>query len=160
MTRSRPRYPLLTAAASLWLATGLWCATVPTANAQQPPSDVLFGALVMATKSDHPQPPPAALQGQAKNLEEVFGYNEFKVLGEKRNNTMTGKEDWLVSSRQFFLRVDTKQKIPGGYSLGLQLLQQDRVMVEADAKLSKERPLFIRGPFVGQGQLLILLMVL
>ena len=130
------------------------------ASAQQPSSDVLFGALVMATKSEHPQPPPEALQGQAKNLEEVFGYNDFKVLGEKRKNVVTGKEDWLVSSRQFFLVVDTKQKIPGGYSLGLQLLQQDRVMVDADAKLSRERPLFIRGPFVGQGQLLILLMVL
>ena len=114
----------------------------------------------MATKSDHPQPPPEALRGQAKNLEEVFGYNEFKVVGERRKTVVTGQEDWLVPSRQFFLRVDTKSPTQGGYSLGLQLLQQDRVVVDADAKLSRERPLFIRGPFVGQGQLLILLMVL
>ena len=162
MTRSCPRFPSLPAAASLGLAVGLWVAAAAMARAQQPSPrpDVLYGALVMATKSDHPQPPPEALRGQAKNLEEVFGYNEFKVVGERRKTVVTGQEDWLVPSRQFFLRVDTKSPIQGGYSLGLQLLQQDRVVVDADAKLSRERPLFIRGPFVGQGQLLILLMVL
>ena len=160
MTGSRPHLSLLTAAAPLWLAAALWCAAAPAARAQQPQPDVLFGALVMATTSDHPQQPPEALHGQAKNLQEVFGYNDFKVLGEKSKTVNTGKEEWLVPSRQFSLVVDTKHPIPGGYELGLQLLQQEHVMVEADAKLSKQRPLFIRGPFVGQGQLLILLMVL
>ncbi len=157
MTRRQSWPSFLGAAVCLWLAVGWW--TLPsTASAQGP--DTLFGALVLATKSDHPQPPPEALHGQAKNLEEVFGYNDFKLLGEQTKVVKTGQEDWLVPSRQFFLRVDTKNPVPGGYALGLQLLQQDRVMVEADAKLSRERPLFIRGPFVGHGQLLILLMVL
>jgi hypothetical protein len=157
----RSRHSVAVLVASVLLVAGFFCATAVCAQAQQAATaDVLFGALVMATTSEHPQPAPEGLQGQAKNLEEVFGYNDFKVLGEKRKTITTGKEDWLVPSRQFFLRVDTKHAIPGGYEVGLQLLQQDRVMVEAEAKLSRERPLFIRGPFVGQGQLLILLMVL
>ena len=158
MTRHRR---LWTSLLAVVLALGWLAGAAPRAGAQQP--DTLFGALVLATKSEHPAPPPDALHGQAKNLEEVFGYNDFKLLGEKRKVVATGTEDWLVPSRQFFLRVDTKSPlpgVPGGYALGLQLLQQDHVVVDADAKLSRERPLFIRGPFVGHGQLLILLMVL
>ena len=120
----------------------------------------LYGALIMATKAEHPTPPPEELRTQATSLQTVFGYNQFRVLGQKRESVKKGPEDWLVPSRQFFLRVDTKNPIPGGYALGLELLKEDRVIVDADVKLNRERPLFISGPFVGQGQLIILLMVL
>ena len=140
----------------LWLGL-LFCAGVTRARAD---GDTLYGALIVATNVEHPAPPSEELQGQAANLHAVFGYNEFRVLGQKRKNVTKGLEDWLVPSRQFFLRVDTKGLLPGGYLLGLELLKEDRVIVEADVKLNRERPLFIRGPFVGQGQLIILLMVL
>ena len=122
--------------------------------------DTLYGALVMATNAEHPVPIPEELRAQAASLHTVFGYNEFRVLGQKRKTVTKGTEDWLVPSRQFFLRVDTKNPVPGGYALGLELLKDDRVIVEAEVRLSRERPLFIRGPFVGQGQLIIVLMVL
>ena len=122
--------------------------------------DVLYGALILATNAEHPAAPPEALQGQAENLKTVFGYNEFRLLGQKRKVVTTGTEDWLVPSRQFFLRVDTERPVPGGYALGLELLRENRVLVQAEWKLNRNQPLFIRGPFVGQGQLLILLMVL
>ena len=122
--------------------------------------DTLYGALIMATNNDdHPAPVPPELRGQAANLESVFGYNEFRVVGQKHKALTTGTEDWLVSGRHFFLKIDTKNPVMGGYALGLQLLKEKQVLVEADVKLSRERPLFIRGPFVGQGQLIILLMV-
>ncbi len=122
--------------------------------------DVLYGALVLATKSEHPQPTPEALKAQADNLQKIFGYNEFHLLGEKKKAVNTGQEDWLVPSRQFILRVDTKNAIIDGYALALQLLEEDRVIVEANVKLKHDHPLFIRGPFVGDGQILILLTVL
>ncbi len=122
--------------------------------------DTLYGALIMATNAEHPALPPEELRTQAGNLHTVFGYNEFRVLGQKRKVVAKGPEDWLVPSRQFFLRVDTKSPTAGGYALELELLKEDQVIVEAEVKLNRERPLFIRGPFVGQGQLIILLMVL
>ena len=154
--RSRPAY-LSVAVAVVWLALGL-PAVVTTASAQS--GDVLYGALVLATNSEHPDPPPEALRSHVENLKKVFGYNEFHLLGEKRKAVPTGKEDWLVPSRQFFLRVDTRNPVVGGYALSLQLVQDDQVLVEADVKVKRDRPLFIRGPFVGDGQLLILLTVL
>jgi hypothetical protein len=122
--------------------------------------DVLYGALVLATNADHPATPPDELRAQVANLHRVFGYNQFRLLGQKRKAVPTGTEDWLVSSPQFFLRVDTKNPVPGGYAVNLQLLKENKVLVEADTNLERNRPLFIRGPFVGQGQLIILLMVL
>lgn len=142
---------------------GVLCLIIPgfalpsSAKAQ---GETLYGALIMATNADHPAPPPEELRTQAGNLHAVFGYNEFRVLGRKRELVTKGTEDWLVPSRQFFLRVDTKNPIAGGYALGVELLKDDRVIVGANVKLNRERPLFINGPFVGQGQLIILLMVL
>lgn len=122
--------------------------------------DTLYGALILATNVDKPVVPPEELKSQAASLHTVFGYNHFRILGQRRKTMTTGMEDWLVPSRQFFLRVDAKGAVPNGYALGLELLRDDHVIVSADVKLSRERPLYIRGPFVGEGQLLILLMVL
>lgn len=127
-----------------------------------PPVDVLYGALILATRSDDPKPAelPAPLRPMAKQLG-VFGYNQFQVLGEKQAAVPTGTEDWLVPSRQFFLRVDTRTRLPegDGYQLGLQLFQHDRPLPTVNARLRRDRPLFIRGPMVGEGQLIILLRV-
>lgn len=137
----------------------VWVCVWGTDTAQAE-GDTLYGALILATNAAHPVLPPEELHTQAKNLQAVFGYNEFRILGRKRAVVVKGTEDWLVPSRQFFLRVDTKNPIAGGYALGLELRQEDRLIVQADVKLNRERPLFISGPFVGQGQLIILLMVL
>ncbi len=147
----------------VWLAIRVFCLTVLLllgARHARAEGDTLYGALILATNAEHPAPVPEELRTQAANLHTVFGYNEFRVVGQRRKLVTKGTEDWLVPSRQFFLRVDTKNPVAGGYALGLELLKEDRVIVEADVKLNRERPLFIRGPFVGQGQLLILLMVL
>ena len=131
--------------------------SVPEAHAE---GDTLYGALILATNNDdHPAPVPPELAKQAANLENVFGYNEFRLVGQKHQPLTTATEDWLVSGHQFFLKINTKNPVMGGYALAVQLLKENRVLVEADVKLSRERPLFIRGPFVGQGQLIILLMV-
>ena len=139
-------------------AAGAAPATTPT-----PAVDVLYGALILATRNDDPHPAelPAPLRPLAKQLG-VFGYNQFQMLGEKRAAVPTGTEDWLVPSRQFFLRVDTRTRLPegDGYQLDLQLFQHDRPLTTVDCRLRRERPLFIRGPLVGAGQLIILLRML
>ena len=152
----------LTRIGMLALAAGLWLALtggfgVPSARAD---GDVLYGALILATKVEHPTPPPDEIRTQAANLQAVFGYNQFRLVGHERKTVASGTEDWLVTSRQFFLRVDTKNPVPNGYALGLELKRDDHVIVSADVNLNRQRPLYIRGPFVGEGQLLILLMVL
>jgi hypothetical protein len=43
--------------------------------------------------------------------------------------------------------------------LNLQLFQEHKLLLETDAKLSKSSPLVIRGPQVGDGQLVLLLVL-
>ena len=154
--KPRPTRGTFLAVAGLWLALGGGFG-MPAARAE---GDMLYGALIMATKVEHPTSPPEELHTQAANLQAVFGYNQFRLLGQKREVVTKGTEDWLVPSKQFFLRVDTKNPVPDGYALGLELKREDHVIVSADVNLNRKRPLYIRGPFVGEGQLLILLMVL
>ncbi len=123
-------------------------------------ADTLWGGLVMATNEPSPGELPAELRGQERRLT-VFGYNHFRLIGQNRKTVPTGTEDWLVPGRVFSMRVDTKNPLPdGGYALDLQLFQQQKLLVEAGVKLQPGHPLFIRGPLVGRGQLIIVLMVL
>ena len=156
-----PKFRRLPACFAAWVV-GFWLGFLGgwQATSARAESDVLYGALIMATKVEHPNPPPEELRSQATSLEAVFGYNQFRVLGHKREAVSKGTEDWLVPSKQFFLRVDTKNPMPDGYALGLELKRDDHIIVSADVNLNRQRPLYIRGPFVGEGQLLILLMVL
>lgn len=121
--------------------------------------DTLYGALVLANNAEHPAEPPPEIRPELENLRTVFGYNEFVILGQKRKPVLDGTEDWLVSSPKFFLRVDTRNPIPGGYAMSLQLFREKRVIAEARAKLTRDTPLFIRGPMVAKGQLIILLKI-
>ena len=145
------RFPVLVA---LGLAV-LWAALF-----KFPRGDVLYGALIMATNSDHPGAPPPELRTQAENLKAIFGYNNLRLLGQRRIGSSTTAGGWLVPSRNVSLRINTKNPVPGGYLLNLALLQDNRVLVQADARLYRGQPLFIRGPFVGPGQIIILLIVL
>ena len=160
MTRCRTFRSLLVSAALSLAFGGAEARAQQIQGAGAANRDVLYGALVLATKSEHPQPTPEALRPQADNLRRIFGYNDFRLLAEKKKAINTGQEDWLMPSQQFILRVDTQSPIAEGYALGLKLVEEDRVIVEANVKLKHEHPLFIRGPFIGDGQILILLTVL
>ena len=72
---------------------------------------------------------------------------------------MTGLEDWLTSSKYFSLYIDAKGETDVGYLLKLKLFQEKSVLLEAETKLSKASPLVIKGPQVGDGQLLLVLVV-
>ena len=144
----------------LWLggiALALTVLALPSAARAE--SDTLYGALVMATNVEHPTEAPAEIKAQADNLRSIFGYNQFSILGQRRKAVVAGTEDWLISSPKFFLRVDTKMPVPGGYALGLQLFREKKLLTEAQVKLTRTAPLFIRGPLIAKGQLIIVLMI-
>ena len=69
----------------------------------------------------------------------------------------SGQEDWLAASKHFSLHVDTRGETRNGYRVHLKLFQDRQVLLETDATLSRSGPLVIRGPQVGAGQLLLVL---
>ena len=119
----------------------------------------VWSALVVATNAPFPPQPPFEMRHIAATLSRTFGYNYFNLIGQSRKVLQSGEENWMARSKHFSLRVDARGATRDGYRLKLQLFQDRHVLLETDATLSKRSPLVIRGPQIGAGQLLLLVIV-
>jgi hypothetical protein len=122
-------------------------------------AEIVWSGLVMAENVAQPEAMPPELSRIEKPLKELFGYNQFEVIGQSRKTLKTGEEDWLASSKYFALHVDARGETGAGYLLNLKLYKEKELLLETDTKLSKRSPLVIKGPQVGDGQLLLVLVV-
>jgi hypothetical protein len=122
-------------------------------------AEKVWSGLVMAENVAEPQPIPSELTRIEGLLKRFFGYNEFQVIGQSQKTLKTGQEDWLATSKFFGLHVDARGETQGGYVLNLKLYKEKELLLETEAKLSKRSPLVIKGPQVGGGQLLLVLVV-
>ncbi len=128
--------------------------------------EIVWSGLVMADNEQNPRPVASELAGLEPTLKELFGYNHFEVIGQSRKTLVNGEEDWLASSKHFALMVDAQGPSDGGYLVNLKLVQRDnsnppadQLVLETATKLSKRSPLVIKGPQIGNGQLLLVLVV-
>ena len=134
---------------------GLFMSTVPGLRA----AETVWSGLVIAENVAQPESIPPELTRIERLLKELFGYNQFQVIGQSSKTLKTGQEDWLATSKFFGLRVDARGESEAGYVLNLKLYKEKELLLETDAKLSKPSPLVIKGPQVGSGQLLLVLVV-
>ena len=132
------------------LATG----TAPLYSAQ-----IVWSGLVIAENVPQPAPIPPELNKFEQTLKDLFGYNQFELIGQSNKTLKTGQEDWLANSKYFGLHVDARGESDAGYTLNLKLYKEKDVLLETDANLSRSSPLVIKGPQVGSGQLLLVLVV-
>jgi len=143
---------------SLAVVISVLLLTTTVAPASQAAEKVWSG-LVIAENVMEPQPVPSELTRIEGLLKKFFGYNQFKVIGQSQKILKTGQEDWLATSKFFGLHVDARGETQGGYVLNLKLYKEKELLLETEAKLSKRSPLVIKGPQVGGGQLLLVLVV-
>src|SRR5205809_7945000 len=122
-------------------------------------AEMVWSGLVIAENVAQPHPIPPELTGIERPLKRLFGYNQFQVIGQSRKALQTGQEDWLATSKFFGLHVDARGESQAGYVLNLKLYKEKELLLETDAKLSRRSPLVIKGPQVGSGQLLLVLVV-
>lgn len=137
-------------AAVVMLAVG-----VLSANA----AHAVWSGLVIAENVPQPAAIPPELTKFEQTLKDLFGYNQFEVIGQSNKTLKTGDEDWLAVSKYFSLQCDARGENDAGYSLNLKLYKEKDVLLETDANLSRSSPLVIKGPQVGNGQLLLVLVV-
>ena len=131
--------------------------TVSTASLQA--AHIVWSGLVIAQNVPQPAPIPPELTQLESTLKELFGYNQFELIGQSTKTLKTGEEDWLANSKYFGLHVDARGENEAGYTLDLKLYKENDVLLETEANLSKSSPLVIKGPQVGSGQLLLVLAV-
>ena len=141
-----------------YLLMGLMVALIFGNTASAGASQMVWSGLVIANNVAEPDEFPSELNRIQGTLKALFGYNQFKVIGQSRKTLVTGSEDWLAASKYFSLHVDSKGETTAGYLLNLKLFQEKSVLLETEAKLGK-KPLVIKGPQVGDGQLLLVLVV-
>jgi hypothetical protein len=143
------------------LALALFCWLSCTTRAAEPsptPSRIWSG-LVLATNNAHPAQPPERLRTVAGKLKNIFGYNQFEIIGEYSEKMDDPNESWLIPSKDFYLSVKG-HTVPGqNYPMKIVLFQNRRRLAELEAHVSAESPLFIRGPLYAHGQLVIVLRV-
>jgi hypothetical protein len=120
---------------------------------------IVWSGLVIAENVPQPAPIPPELTKLEQTLKDLFGYNQFEVIGQSDKTLKTGEEDWLANSKYFGLHVDARGENDAGYTLNLKLYKENEILLETDANLSKSSPLVIKGPQVGSGQLLLVLVV-
>jgi len=121
--------------------------------------DRIWSALVLANNEKPAREVPANLEDFAPTIRKVFGYNSLYLLGDKKRDLVSGKEEWLVPSKEFFFKVQVLAKKPTYYELRIELYRGDKLLVTSEARLAKDAPLYIRGPQWGGGQLVFLLEV-
>ncbi|HET9418467.1 MAG TPA: hypothetical protein VFO30_03925 [Chthoniobacterales bacterium] len=141
----------------LWFVTLF--ALVMSAAGSLHAAHTVWSGLVIAQNVAQPAPIPPALMRIEETLKELFGYNQFQVIGQSTKTLKTGEEDWLASSKYFGLHVDARGETSAGYLVDLKLYKEEDLLLETETKLSKRSPLVIKGPQVGNGQLLLILVV-
>lgn len=124
-----------------------------------PAAHVVWSGLVIAENVPQPAAIPPELTKFEQTLKDLFGYNQFEVIGQSSKTLRTGEEDWLAASKYFALHVDARGENDSGYALNLKLYKEKDILLETDANLSRSSPLVIKGPQVGSGQLLLVLVV-
>lgn len=123
-------------------------------------AETVWSGLVMANNVPDPTPIPAELRRLEGTLKQLFGYNQFQVIGQSRKTLKGGEDKWVASSKYFSLHVDSKgTESSPSYLLNLHLFQDEKLLLETEARLSKSSPLVIKGPQVGAGQLVLILVV-
>lgn len=119
----------------------------------------VWSGLVIAENVPQPAAIPPELTKFEQTLKDLFGYNQFELIGQSSKTLKSGEEDWLAASKYFALHVDARGENDAGYTLNLKLYKEKDVLLETDANLSRSSPLVIKGPQVGSGQLLLVLVV-
>ena len=122
-------------------------------------AETVWSGLVIAENVAQPEAIPPELTRIEASLKKFFGYNQFQVIGQSQKTLKTGQEDWLATSKFFGLHVDAQGETKAGYVLNLKLYKEKELLLETDAKLSKRSPLVVKGPQVGSGQLLLVLVI-
>jgi len=122
-----------------------------------PAAQIVWSGLVVAENVDQPSAIPPELSGIEQTLKELFGYNQFDIIGQSRKALKSGEEDWLATSKYFSLHVDAQGENKSGYAVNLKLYKEKELMLETTTNLSRQSPLVIKGPLVGNGQLLLVM---
>ena len=121
----------------------------------------IWSGLVLAKTVDKPGEIPPELKKYAGQLKDIFGYNQYELMGQHIELMDNPYEHWLIPSKDFSLRVSARKALKPGfnYHLKLDLFQENKLLAGMEGRLCGQNLLFIRGPAYDDGQLILVLVV-
>jgi hypothetical protein len=101
------------------------------------------------------QPAPGRLHHQ---LEQVFGFQHYRLLKEQDFFLRNEWEQWFMPRRDFFMRLEPLHREFGQPKmLDYEIYKDGFIVVKGTYELHAETPLFINGPDFHQGRLILVL---
>lgn len=137
----------------------LVCVALPSTEASIRSDSEIWTGVLLATNESSPKSPPDWLAPFLEQLRNVFGYNQFEVIGRHVKKMASGDSQWLIPTRQFFLEVQTRQSRGGTCRLRFTLWHEKKIILKTEARVMPGSPLFVRGPQYGRGQLIFVVEV-
>jgi hypothetical protein len=143
------------------LAAGCTRQAPPSAAATSHKSqaDRIWTALILASNNQQRAAAPEEISDYAERMRHVFGYKNFKLLGQSTKEMADSSSRWLIPGRDFSVRITSKQKEGDRYLLEIELYKRKRLLVDTSAELGPQSPLFIRAPLSRDGQLIVMLQI-
>ncbi len=92
-----------------------------------------------------------------ERLREVFGFTSYHLMkGETVD--LTGSERWVLSRKDFFLRVRPLPSAPGGLArVAYEIYRDGFLIADGTYVANEDTPLFIAGPDFHRGRLIFVL---
>jgi hypothetical protein len=154
-----PILSLLAFAILCWLSCALTARAGEPSPSPAPQHPRFWSGLVLATNGAHPGQPPEHLRPVARKLTNIFGYNQFQVIGESSQKIDDSSERWLIPSKDFYMSVRSPNGPGPKNPTHITLFQNRKRLAEMEAHIGPDSPLFIRGPQYAGGQLVIVVRV-
>ena len=123
-------------------------------------AETLWGCLLYASNDGQRSEVPTRLDAYSRRLSNAFGYSRLRLLGEGQTVVKTTDQNWLIFAGDIKVQFTSLSKTDDGkYLVGLELFQEEKSVIETQARVSQDSPLFIRGPEWRDGKIIIVVMV-
>jgi hypothetical protein len=119
-----------------------------------------WGCLIYASDAAQCNNLPERLGGYEARMRTAFGYARFCLIAQREMTFQTQRETGLAFSGDLKIVLTSLTGASDGeYLVRLLFLESEEPVLETQARVSRNSPLFIRGPNWRDGQIIIVVMV-
>jgi hypothetical protein len=125
-----------------------------------PAAESFWGCLIYASNAGARNELPDRLNGYDMRMSGAFGYSRFSTIAQRQTALQAQKEAGLVFSDDLkIMLTGLTGSSDGKYLIKLLFVEGKEPVMETQARVSRDSPLFIRGPSWRDGQIIIVVMV-
>jgi hypothetical protein len=153
---------------SIWRKKGFWTpiyllsflAFVTLQPVPVHAADALFGWLLYASNDGQSGAIPESLAKFNRRLPQALGFSSLRVIADGQTTVDAQGQRILIFSSEIKIMITSLSRGPNNtYLASILFFQSGQPELEAQVKVSRNSPLFIRGPDWRDGQLIIAVMV-